>query len=129
MKTVFKKGMTVYWGELKGEVVDITSGSYPVKTEFAEVYYYFTEDGGIFIGMPPVLSITPYTLNGFSQDPQIEKDTLVYVRDLEDQEWKIRYYSHFDNGKHHCFINQYKAHETKHVEIWESLETENPLLK
>lgn len=129
MKTVFKKGQTVYWGELKGEVVDIELGCLPLKIIFKGMHYYFTLTGRPGEGLPPVLSLTPYTLNGFSQEPQIEKDTLVYVRDHDDKKWEMRFYSHVDNGIHFCFSHQLKSSDTKKSINWKFVETENPLLK
>lgn len=133
MKTVFKKGMTVYWGELKGEVdcvypEEITDN--PICVKFLnDRLETFTSEGCTEKGLPVVLSITPYTLNGFSQEPQIEKDTLVYVRDKEDEVWDMMYYSHFEDGIHLCFCGQKKSNETIAVDSWKFLETENPLLK
>lgn len=131
MKTVFKKGMTVYWGELKGEVLEIENESiYPVGVRFENnMHAVFTIDGRTKDGLPVVLSLTPYTLNGFSQEPQIEKDTLVYVRNKEIDQWEMRYYSHFENGIHYCFCGQKKSKETDYSYAWKFLETENPLLK
>lgn len=92
MKTVFKKGMTVYWGELKGEVSQIYQhGDFPINVYFSElnIYHDFTTDGRLYLSHPILLSLTPYTLNGFSQEPQIEKDSLVYYRDNKEQNWAM----------------------------------------
>lgn len=130
MKTPFKKGQKVYWGELKGEVVEINlTCDYPLTVKFNDVPYLFTKDGRYDENLPPVLSITPYTLNGFSQEPQIEKDTLVYVRDSELDDWKMAFYSQFEDGTHYCYPYQKKSTETDKVQSWKFLETENPLLK
>lgn len=129
-KTKFKKGDIVYWQELKGEVIEIDSSSYPIIVNFSNDYSeYFTSDGRDYENTPIVLSHTPYTLNGFTQNEVIEKDTLVWVKYSECNEWLLRYYSHFENGKHYCFKFQLSSKETKEVESWDFLETTNPLIK
>lgn len=128
----FKKGQTVYWGELKGEITDVDNQCMdPLTVKFEGIITTFTfkENGRYLEDLPPVLSITPYTLTGFSQEPQIEKDTVVYVRDNETDKWEMRYYSHFKYGIHYCYIEQLKSTETDILEAWVFLETENPLLK
>lgn len=131
MKTKFKKGDIVYWQDLQGEVMNTdNSEPYTIKVKFFSDYgNYFTNDGRIHEDIPPVLSHTPYTLNGFTQNSVIEKDTLVWVRDSDDGCWDQRFYSHFKNGKHHCFANQETSKETNLTISWAYLETENPLLK
>jgi hypothetical protein len=59
----------------------------------------------------------------------IEKDTLVWFRDYDDQNWQIGYYSHFDNvsKKHHSFKGSKKSTEIRESWSWEILTTENPL--
>jgi hypothetical protein len=129
-KTKFKKGDIVYWQELKGEVIEIYSSYYPIRVEFTNrLVDTFTKDGRIFEGTPPVLSHTPYTLNGFNQNEVIEKDTLVWVMRLEGGEWEMRYYSHFENDIHYCFVNQLTSKQTDETTIWNFLETTNPLIK
>lgn len=95
----FKKGDIVYWQDLKGVVTnDFLSKAYPIEVEFVKgEYYSFTSDGREYEELPPVLSHTPYTLNGFTQNQLIEKDTLVWVRLSESCNWEIRYYSHFSD--------------------------------
>jgi hypothetical protein len=130
METKFKKGDIVYWQDLQGEVINVDNDSYPIEVKFNNgLEQCFTKDGSIYINTPPVLSHTPYTLNGFTQNSVIEKDTLVWVRDGNEYDWVQRFYSHFENGKHYCFANQLPSNETKEIFSWNYLETENPLLK
>lgn len=138
MERKFKKGDIVYWQDLQGEVIDIDDTDYPIIVQFINDYIdYFTNDGRIYLKYhgridlkyPPVLSHTPYTLNGFTQNSVIEKDTLVWIRDGNGCDWVQRFYSHFENGKHYCFANQLPSNETKEIFSWTYLETENPLLK
>lgn len=132
MKIEFKKGDNVYWQDLPGEVTNIDS---KVKSKIEVTFtnghvVWFTKDGSVFsIELPPVLSHTPYTLNGFTQNSVIEKDTLVWVRDSSDGLWEQRFYSHFEKGQHYCFQYQKTSKETEHIMLWNFLETENPLLK
>src|SRR5690606_26145942 len=98
----------------KGEVMNIyENNNYPVRVNFDGVNDSFTRDGRQLLDHPPTLSFTPYDLvnGGFSQErplPDIEVDTLVYVRD--DEDWKMRYFSHFGkDGKIYCFTGQRKS--------------------
>jgi hypothetical protein len=130
-KTKFKKGDIVYWQDLQGEVIDKFNNSiYYIRVRFTNNKVVdFTNDGRCYSDTPPVLSHTPYTLNGFTQNEVIEKDTLVWVRMYEDFEWQMRYYSHFENGQHYCFVGQLTSNQTEGIESWTYLETTNPLIK
>ena len=128
----FKKEDIVYWQDLKGVVIDDNNDKdYPIEVDFKSDsdYINFTSDGRYFEYLPPVLSHTPYTLNGFTQNKVIQKDTLVWVRNNVNNCWNIRFYSHFEYGKHYCFNSQKTSKETNEIEDWEFVETENPLLK
>ena len=130
MERKFKKGDIVYWQDLQGEVTDIDDTDYPITVKFNNNFFKsFTYDGRYFADFPLVLSHTPYTLNGFTQNSVIEKDTLVWVRDNENDLWEQRFYSCFKDGKHYCFIEQKTSKETGLVSSSNFLETENPLLK
>lgn len=131
MKTKFKKGDIVYWQDLQGEVTDIDfHPHYPIEAKFNNGRVLsFTIDGRSIIETPPVLSHTPYTLNGFTQNSVIEKDTIVWVLDLNGYYWVQMFYSHFENGIHYCFQAQKTSKETNGITAWNFLETENPLLK
>jgi len=77
-------------------------------------------------------SFTEYTLQGFSQErpePEIKKDTLVYVRDQAIDEWKMMHYSHKRNGEHYCFVDQKtsKGAFTQVSKSWEYVSLNNPL--
>lgn len=119
-------GKTVYWGNLKGEIKE-------EKIRYIHVlfvndnYMYFSKDGRIYGNgdMPPVLSFTPY--ESPKLEKQIEKDTLVWCRQNKDDVWSARYYSHMEDGKHKCFINQLKSHQTKNTPgYWDIVQTESP---
>ena len=130
MATKFKKGDIVYWQDLQGEVTDIDDTDYPITVKFNNDFKKsFTYDGRYFEHFPTVLSHTPYTLNGFSQNRVIEKDTIVWVRNFDDYFWEQRFYSHSENSKHYCFDRQKTSKETNSTTDWNYLETENPLLK
>lgn len=59
-------------------------------------------------------------------EKEIAKDTLVWVKNHESSLWQQRFYSHFENGKHYCFIEQKKSSETKDVVFWEIVTDKNP---
>lgn len=134
-KTKFKIGDIVYWQDLQGEVIDAVNGTIScyikVKVKFNNDnnITYFTIDGRLYSNTPPVLSHTPYTLNGFSQNEVIEKDTLVWVRMTPTSIWQQQFYSHFKDGNHYCFSNQQTSKEREWSSIWTYLETTNPLIK
>ena len=130
-KTKFKKCDIVYWQDLQGEFIDkFHNSDYPIRVRFTNNRVVdFTNDGRCNVDTPPVLSHTPYTLNGFTQNEVIEKDTLVYVKYSERNEWVLRFYSHFENGKHHCFKYQHTSKKTNDTIAWDFLETTNPLIK
>jgi hypothetical protein len=131
MQTKFKKFDITYWQCLLGEVIDIDSfNPFPVRVKFTNgLVEDFTNDGRLFKNTPPVLSHTPYTLNSFTQNSVIEKDTLVWVRYNNYNCWEQRFYSHFKDGIHYCFESQKTSKETSETTSWKYLETENPLLK
>jgi hypothetical protein len=59
-------------------------------------------------------------------EKEIAKDTFVWVRQHEQNEWYQRFYSHFEDGKHYCFDNQKKSNETENTTCWNIVTTENP---
>ena len=134
-KEIFKVGDTVYHYEHgKGRVVQLEENNhYPVIVIFYEDRYAFTIDGRQSEGDSPTLSLTPYDLvnGGFSQErplPDIEVDTLVYVRSKSSEEWRMRFFSHFgEDGKIRCFDWQQKSTETDYVTIWLEWSLTNPL--
>ena len=71
-KTKFKKGDSVNWQDLKGYVIEdsnTTISVFPIIVKFNNNRILsFMADGSIYENTPPVLSHTPYTLNGFSQN-------------------------------------------------------------
>jgi hypothetical protein len=62
----------------------------------------------------------------FKEQP-IEKDTLVYYRDDEEESWKFGYYAYFKNRKHFVFDDSKKSIETTATHSWNIVTTENPL--
>src|SRR5690606_11112146 len=103
-KEIFKVGDTVYHYDYgKGAVMNIYENNpYPVIVRFNGEEESFKKDGRQLWHHPPTLSFTPYDLvnGGFSQErplPEIELDTLVYVRCMGG-DWRMRYFSHFGEG-------------------------------
>jgi hypothetical protein len=56
----------------------------------------------------------------------IPKDTLVYVKNYEEHTWEIRFYSHFEKGKHYCFNCQKKSTEIDEYGSWTIVTDINP---
>ena len=133
-KEIFKAGDIVYhYKHGKGEVIEVLSrGKYPIIVQFNGYEDDFTKDGRKLENHPPTLSLTPYDLvnGGFSQDrplPDIEVDTLVYVR-YAGGEWRMRFFSHFGgDGVILCFDRQQKSTETGVEGSWEEWSLTNPL--
>lgn len=139
-KTIFKVGDEVYYydlekGCLKGEIIKILNDSdFPIEVKFK--YYTITFDfKGVYVsGEIPTLSFAPYDFinGGFTQErplPEIEVDTLVYVKLFFSDSWSMRYFSHFKNRKMYVFHRQLKSTKTKEaieVSEWSLI---NPLEK
>jgi hypothetical protein len=61
---------------------------------------------------------------------EIPKDTLVWVKkNNEFDMWQQKFYSHCDNGKHYCFVNQKKSNETNNVNLWKIVTDKDPFKK
>jgi hypothetical protein len=56
----------------------------------------------------------------------IEKDTLVWYRDYEDESWKFGYYCCF-KGKHWVYVASQKSTQTDKTISYKIVTTENPL--
>lgn len=135
----YEVGMTVYdpvYGEGKIGAIG-GSTNYPISVDFNSNSKVYTSDGRQYeISPGPTLSLTPYDpINGgatfptFKPElPEIEKGTLVYVRDEVDKGyWQMRFFSHFDeDGVIHCF--RYQEKEGKALP-WPEYSLTNPLIK
>ncbi len=118
-------GKTVYWGSLEGKIIKEELEFYVVFFEESNNNLLFYKDGRVYSDMPPVLSFTPY--ESPKLEKQIEKDTFVWCRQNKDDVWSARYYSHIEDGKHRCFINQLKSHQTNSKPSpWNIVQTESP---
>ena len=133
-KEIFKVGDTVYHYEYgKGMVVRLEEDAhYPVRVDFDGVLKSFTKDGRQIVCCFPTLSFTPYDLvnGGFSQErplPDIEVDTLVYVR-CAGGDWRMRYFSRFsEDGYIRCFNDQKKSTDSAPTVTWDEWSLINPL--
>ena len=56
----------------------------------------------------------------------IPKDTLVWCKQHEKFIWELRFYSHFENGKHYCFYDQKKSTQTGYINSWNIVTDINP---
>lgn len=133
-KEIFKVGDTVHHYEYgKGQVIRLEENAfYPVRVNFDGILKSFTKDGRQIVHCFPTLSFTPYDLvnGGFSQGrplPDIEVDTLVYVR-FAGGEWRMRYFSQFrEDGYIRCFNDQQKSTDTSLTALWDEWSLTNPL--
>ncbi|MEK6879842.1 MAG: hypothetical protein AABY22_09560 [Nanoarchaeota archaeon] len=122
------------WGTISC-IFDNNLTNYILKVTFDNVNYMtYTWDGRNTPHSPQYLSLTPYDLvsGGFSQrksQPVIEKDTLIYVRELG-EEWTMRFFSHFDKeGNLFCYNNQNTSKSETMTSSWKTWSLENPLIK
>lgn len=136
-KTIFKVGDRVFdfifgWGNIAG-ICD--SLNYPIMVNFDNLKHetkQFTLDGKyVYTNKTPRLSFTEYNLvtGGFSQErplPEIKYSQLVYVKREITHEWAMRFFSHWDNGKPSCYLNQQKSGITSYWPIWSIT---NPLIE
>jgi hypothetical protein len=103
------------------KVVDIDLDSkYPIETRNNT----YALDGKVNVGDKHPSAFLEYPL----KEQEIEKDTLVWFRDTEDQHWMVGYYSHFENGHHYIFEYSKKSTEADGTDRWYVVTTENPLL-
>ena len=101
------------------QVVNVDTDSYPIETDGS----CYTIDGKRSKGDKYPSAFLEYPF----KEQVIEKDTLVWARDFEEQMWRVGYYSHLENGRHRSFIESKKSTETKETIGWNILTTENPL--
>ena len=123
MKTIFKKGDRVFdilngWGKVDSIDLNI---NYPINVEFdgGQNRTYTLEGKLMYDIKSPTLSLTEYTLEGFSQERPVtfEKDEAVAVSN-DGEYWGIRYYSHADRAFCDGFNSIKKTSETmqwKHI--------------
>jgi hypothetical protein len=117
-------GKTVYWGNLKGEIIEEKSEIILVSFGIGKEYY-FSNYGHVLADMPPVLSFVPYEIPKFEHP--IEMDAFVWCKNLEHECWSARYYSHMEGGVHYCFLDQLKSHQTNNPpRPWVIVQTESP---
>ena len=131
MGNEFKKGDTVYYGTLKGEVVKQCKIDTPITilVHFKNVgNLMLLEDGRFYQETPIILSHFPYKLEMKRVEEVIAKDTIVWYRDFETQNWMNGYYSHFKDGKHYIFTGSLKSTEAENTCSWNIATTKNPLI-
>jgi hypothetical protein len=98
METIFKKGDKVFcymfggWGEVIEEY-----GANAIHCSFSAGNVYLTKEGRYLHlnSIPPILSFTEYTLEGFSQERPEElpkKGDIVWVRGELPSEWIIGHF-------------------------------------
>jgi hypothetical protein len=109
--------------------------NYPITTNEDS----YSIDGFIDTGdVLPTIFLTEYHPDRGDAYPQLpkelptkfKKDDLVWVRAKCDYDWNVRFYSHFENGKHYCFIDQKSSKETGTTIDWKEIFSfdQNPLI-
>lgn len=101
-------GRTVYdsihYGEGKIFNFDERDSSYPIGVLFNGVSNYYSEEGRLDNGnLLPTLSFTPYTLEGYTNEPpkilpEVGEEILVSV---DEEHWHIRVFDRI-NENNHC---------------------------
>ncbi len=56
----------------------------------------------------------------------IPKDTLVWCKNNENDNWEQRFYSHFLEDTHYCFTDQKKSNENVGTKFWNIVTEINP---
>ncbi|MGE9312860.1 hypothetical protein ACLOAU_14525 [Niabella sp. CJ426] len=128
----FEKGDKVYhiyygWGVVQS-ISEEDNKDFPVLVDFDGQLEEFTKGGQFYFDVPPTLSFTEYTLQGFSQErpkPDIKEGQLIYVRFPEGSSlWHMAYFSHWDADRPACFKEQKKSGCTA---TWPEYSLTNPL--
>lgn len=111
MKTVFKEGDKVYCAVNGHGIVEkiVCDNKYPVRVEFEnDAPDQYSSDGRLYDNSLPTLSFTEYTLQGFSQERQIELPEvgdLCLVRDHDDEYWRGVKFKTYDKTSNYPFID------------------------
>ena len=131
MKNYFRVGQTVYDVRFgKGIVV---SASYtkeqPIRVKFCDQYEtaYTVEGKSYEFHSHPSLYQNPIVTIPNDPFEEFEKGELVWVTH-DTKIWEIRFYSHFEDGEHHCF----KAQQIEGLtNVWKHVRkfNDNPLIK
>jgi hypothetical protein len=125
-KEIFKVGDKVFhfqygWGEVESDAIDygINQQTYCVHVRFLNNNLSFTFDGKEFEeDKHSMLSLTEYTLQGFSQErPGVlpKAGELCLVRDSKDAVWKSRNFKKFTT--HFLDTNGERWEEFKRIKI------------
>ena len=114
-----------------GEVYEIGNGG-TISVRFTPCLRWYSENGCLGNqGSKPTLSLTEYTLNGFSQErpePHIEENTLVYYNCSG--KWMIGYFYYRLDGCAYVYANQKKGYESYEPTILvDKVSLTNPLLE
>jgi hypothetical protein len=100
MKTIFKDGDKVFdarygWGDVE-RADNRCDLPYPVLVNFKKGHSSYTLEGKAFtLDLIPTLSLTEYSLEGFSQErPEVlpNKGDIVWVRINENSDWECQHF-------------------------------------
>lgn len=71
--------------------------------------HYYTKEGKYHADGRATLTPGNWNIEENLPEPEFEEGQPVWVRDEDDQEWRLRYYSHKENKKHFVFYEQKKS--------------------
>lgn len=121
----FKEGDRMFYYPVGWIIInEIIDNDVFLTSELTKTHSFVNKDGA-----KKLISFTEYKLEGFSTERTcvFKKDDTVYVKN-ESCEWKLRYFSHYKDGRYYCFDRQLNSTETNDTYPWNFCEKENPLL-
>ena len=109
METVFKEGDKVYCVLYGHGVVKkvYNEGVYRVAVDFGDETEEYTLDGRLYSHSNPTLSLTEYTLQGFSQERPIilpEVGEFCLVRNEDNENWLACKFIEYSTISRHPFV-------------------------
>jgi hypothetical protein len=132
MKTVFKVGDKVYDARYGWGVIERADNGcdlpYPILVNFKKGHSSYTLEGkAAIVDLIPLLSLTEYTLQGFSQErPEVlpERGQIVWVRDSSNSNWHCTQFMHKDDTGY--VVTSKNPFDNKNGIHYNLLTTENP---
>lgn len=130
MKNYYYVGQKVSHQAFGDGVVNSVKGTlkdYPIIVDFENSCKTFTVDGRYKTDELPSLSQKPHVPLELEEVVSFEKGELVWIRCGINAIWNVRFYSHYENGKHKYFDNQIKEGLTSVAEFIRKF-SDNPLI-
>ena len=103
----------------KGTIIELDNRKhYPILVYFDnDASHEYTKNGQFRIDGK--ISLTPGTwrVEEILPEPEFEKGQPVWVKNLEQEEWRLRYYHMYTNNQHYAFLNN-KIDDTESSYPW-----------